>query len=405
MSVFPDSLTARIRRRSAAGLLSTLALAGLICGGAASAQAGVKPGVSQTAAGCPSSVGAVTAGGTVSSAGWPASSVPWHSVGQGWILADLATSATATGSQTLYLVSPGGQRYKLGQAPANSALKDWSGNGTSALFFSQGLNSTAGTVIVLNLHTGKASKFSVYSGSPYPSISFSRPSGTAILLQVAASQGGYLPLQRFSLTGTRQLCYPGSFSKAGQVAGNFAEIPNGTELVLNTSNGMEVVSNAGQPIRTLATQYGQDFCQMLNLWNSQTVLADCSGQLLAFPLSGAKPSKLTGAHDSGTFVGGWHLPSGTYAEAAACGTTWLEKLNSNGTDTYLAIPGAKNAGTVQPLGTYGNQLPLLLGGGCDTSFHYSFVDWYNPAANTAKTVAGGPAGGGYVTNAVLYPGS
>jgi len=61
-----------------------------------------------------------------------------------------------------------------------------------------------------------------------------------------------------------------------------------------------------------------------------------------------------------------------------------------------------NAGSVQPLGTMGNQLPLLVAGGCDGHYPYSFVDWYKPSTNTAKTVVGGPAGGGYVTGAVLF---
>jgi len=95
--------------------------------------------------------------------------------------------------------------------------------------------------------------------------------------------------------------------------------------------------------------------------------------------------------------------SGTYAEAAACGSTWLERLNPNGTAAMLTIPGAADAGTVQPLGAYGGQLPLLIGGGCDGHFGFSFVDWYNPAANTARTVLGGRAGGGYVANAILFP--
>ena len=121
------------------------------------------------------------------------------------------------------------------------------------------------------------------------------------------------------------------------------------------------------------------------------MLEDCAGQLLAYPLSGARPDQLTTSRDIGTFLGAWHLPGGTYAEAAACGTTWLEKLNRNGTATTLTIPGAANAGTVQPLGTYGGQMPLLIGGGCDGHFPYSFVDWYNPGAHTAKTVIGGRA--------------
>jgi hypothetical protein len=47
-------------------------------------------------------------------------------------------------------------------------------------------------------------------------------------------------------------------------------------------------------------------------------------------------------------------------------------------------------------------MPVLVGGGCDGHIAYSFVDWYNPATNTASPVVGGPAGGGYVTKALLF---
>ena len=56
---------------------------------------------------------------------------------------------------------------------------------------------------------------------------------------------------------------------------------------------------------------------------------------------------------------------------------------------------------MQPLGTYGALLPVLVGGGCDQRVAYSYVDMYHPAANTAEAVAGGQAGGGYVTEALL----
>ncbi len=390
----------RIRRRTAAASLSMLALAGVMGSGMTAAQASDQMAASPAAPGCPLSI---PANGPVSVASWYAApaGVPWRGVGRGWILADLAKSASATGQETLYLVSPGGQRYRLGRTPANATLEDWSGNGTNALFFAQGDNSTRAKVTVLNLHSGRASSFTVYSGAPFPSISFSRPSGEAILfLGPASEEGGFLPLQRFSLTGAREQCYPSKFPQAGAVDGGYQETADGTEIVVSTDNGMEVVSNSGQPIRALAIHVPSS-CQELNWWNSQSILANCSGQLLAYPLSGGRPEQLTTSRDAGTFLGAWHLPNGTYAEAAACGETWLEKLNRNGTATTLSIPGAAHAGTVQPLGTDGNQMPLLLGGGCDGHFPYSFVDWYNPGANTAKTVIGGPAGGGFVTQALL----
>jgi hypothetical protein len=375
MGTFTRTRTARLRRRVAAASLSMLCLVGVVCGGATAAHAGDR------------------------AAGW--AGAPWRSVGRGWILADLAKSASGRG--TLYLVSPGGQRYRLGLAPANASLEDWSGNGTKALFLSQGLDSTTATIIVLNLHTGQASSFREYSSSPYPGMSFSRPAGTAVLFQSGTtSDGTSLPVRRFSLTGAPELSYPTQFPQAGDFDGGYLENASGTELVLSTQNGLEVVTNAGQPVRVIVTRGPSGSCQLMNWWNNQSVLVDCSGQLLIYPLSGGRADQLTSSRDVAAFLGAWHLPSGTYAEAAACGSTWLERLNSNGTATILTIPGAADAGTVQPLGAYGNQLPLLIGGGCDGHYPFSFVDWYNPAANTARTVIGGPAGGGYVTNAILF---
>jgi hypothetical protein len=420
MGTFGIARAGRVRRRVAAAALSGLALAGVVCGGTATAQAsdlgtataataatgaaaatGATGAAGAAGAGCPASV---TGGTAVTTAGksWTAG-VPWRGVGRGWILAAAARSKSLGSPETLYLVSPDGRRYRLGPAPANATLEDWSGNGTNALFFSEPLgNSTTGSIIVLNLHTGRASRFTVYSGTAFPGLSFSRPAGTAILFQGNMPDGAYLPLQRFSLTGTRELCYPTRFAKAGAVDGGFRENASGTQIVFGTQNGLEVVSNAGRPTRALAIH--QPFsCELLNWWNTQSVLADCSGQLLAYPLSGGRPDQLTTSRDPGTFLGAWHLPSGTYAEAAACGSTWLERLSPNGTATTLTIPGAADAGTVQPLGTYGDQLPLLVGGGCDGHYAFSLVDWYNPAANTARTVIGGPAGGGYVVDAVLFP--
>jgi len=377
MRTFSRTRTPRLRKRLADVWLSVVVLIGVISGGATAARA------------------------VDSAAGW--AGAPWHSVGRGWILADVAKSKSSTGRGTLYLVSPGGQRYRLGPAPANTILEDWSGNGANALFFPVNPGLTTARITVLNLHTGRASSFTVSSDDPFPDIAFSRPGGAAILLQPGTtSSGASLPLERFSLTGALELSYPTQFPQAGAFDGHFLENASGTELVLNTQNGLEVVSNSGQPIRALAT-HGPGSCAGLNWWNSKSVVADCGGgQLLAYPLSGGRPEPLTSSRDEGTFLGAWHLPSGTYAEAAACGSTWLEKLNSNGTSTTLTIPGAANAGTVQPLGTMGDQLPLLVGGGCDGQYPYSFVDWYRPSTNVAKTVVGGPAGGGYVTGAVLF---
>jgi hypothetical protein len=284
---------------------------------------------------------------------------------------------------------------------------DWSGASQQALFVSQPGTTAKATIYVMNLKTGQANSFSVYSGDGYINLSFTRPSAQGVLvLSTASPSGGYLPLQLYSLAGTRQICYPNSFRGAGSGAEGYTESPAGPDLVLDTQNGLEVVSNAGQPVRFLAPPRGYNSCGLLNWWSNQTVLADCdtnnTSVVWAFPLSGAAPTQLTTARQSAVFMGVWRLPSGIYAQEAACGSSWLERLNPNGTGTQLIIPGAANAGNVFPLGTYGVQLPLLVTGGCDGSTPYSKVDWYNPSANTARTVLGGSAGG-FVADAELYP--
>jgi len=399
-----------LRRRAAVASVSVLAVAGVVAGGAATAPAAAGTGLA-AARTASAQAGAVTCPGSgrarsiaVPAGSW-ARNVPWHSVGRGWILADLAASQSASGRGTLYLVSPAGHRYRLGSAPAGAALADWSGDGTDALFFTQPPGSaTTGTITVLNLHTGAGTRFTVFSSNPFPGLSFTRPAGKQILFQAGTTANGTsLPLQRLTLTGTRTLCYPAQFSPAGGFDGQYLENAAGTELVLSTQNGLELVANDGQPIRALALQREVGACDLLSWWSSGSVLASCAGQLLVYPLSGGRPQRLTSSGDTAAFLGAWHLPSGIYAEAAACGSTWLERLNRNGTATRLTIPGAANAGTVRPLGTDGDQMPLLIGGGCDRHASFSFVDWYNPGADTARTVIGGRAGGGYVTAAVLFP--
>jgi hypothetical protein len=342
---------------------------------------------------------------------WAGSSAPWGSVGKGWILATVSAKESGTGPQMLYLVSPSGKRHQLGLAPAGATLEDWSGASMDALFLDQPESGTKATVSVLNLKTGQASGFTVYSPLTYPEISFTHPSsGPGILLLAAHdSTGGYLPVQRYSLNGTRQICYPNSFHGAGSGAFEYRESPGGPDLVLQTKNGLEVMSNTGHPVRFLSEPHGYTFCSPLNWWTNQVILAACSNnnstRVFAFPLSGAKPTAVTTARQSATFLGIWRLPSGTYAQEAACGSSWLERLNANGTGTMLTIPGAANAGNVTPLGTYGSQLPLWVSGGCDGHTPYSKIDWYNPKTNTATTVLGGSAGGGFVSDAILFPGS
>jgi len=398
--------SAHLRRLLLAGLM--IATAATATAATANASTASKPSTGSKAAATASSCGPTynTASGSASSR-WPGASVPWRSVGKGWILGTVTAKLSGLGPQTLYLVAPGGHRYLVGAAPSGATLTDWSGS-MNALFVSQPTNGSKATIYVLNLKTGQGNSFPVNApGGGYISLSFSRPSGQGIFVETnATATGGYRPLQRYSLTGARQQCYPNSFAGAGSGEEGYTESPAGPDLVLDTQNGLEVMSNAGQPIRFLRPPHGFSSCSALNWWSSQTVVANCSNkstnELWAVPLSGAKPTQLSSKGQAAVFFGAWRLAGHTYAQEAACGSSWLERLNSNGTGTQLTIPGAADAGNVKPLGTYGNQIALLVTGGCDGHTPFSKVDWYNPASNKATTVLGAPAGSGFVLDALLY---
>ncbi len=92
------------------------------------------------------------------------------------LLATVSAKESGTGPQTLYLVSPGGTRYQLGRAPAGSTLEDWSGASMDALFLDQPESGTKAAVSVLNLRTGQASGFTLYSPLTDTEISFTHPS-------------------------------------------------------------------------------------------------------------------------------------------------------------------------------------------------------------------------------------
>ena len=397
MSTFMSSV--RLRRLAMAGLMVTAAVT---AAQATAAHASIAKETSTTGCGPTYSTRM-----TLGQSSWPGASVPWHSVGAGWVLGTVAPSETVNAAETMYLASPSGQRYKVGAVPSGTYLVDWSAATMNALFVDQPTNGTKATIYVVNLKTGNGNAFYVYSGDGYIGLSFTRPSGQGILVQSTPSGSGYLPLQRYSLTGARQECYPNSFPGAGSGSEGFTESPAGPDVVLDTLNGMVVMSNGGTPISFLAPPSGFNSCTALNWWTSQSVVATCSSQsateLWALPLSGAKPTRLSTKGQSSTFLGAWRLGGRTYAQEAACGSSWLERLNTNGTGSMLTIPGAANAGNVEPLGTYASKLPLLVTGGCDGHTPFAKIDWYNPAANTVSTVLGGPAGGGFVISALLYP--
>ena len=221
------------------------------------------------------------------------SGVPWRDVGPGWVLAQYTTAVPEggkTGPATLYLVSPGGARYKLASWPDNRTapqLLAWSPDGKRALFQ---VFSGRGGVEQLTLATGRATTFALPGGAT--PIGYTTPGGLNIV--AGRTSGSQTILARYSLSG--RLTRPLGSSADGAVLYQ----PSGAGFVTGTGSGLKLVSNGGTLVRKLPVPgTSADTCNPVRWWNGSTILASCAPpntaapQLWLVPLGGGRPAALT----------------------------------------------------------------------------------------------------------------
>ncbi|HEV3294028.1 MAG TPA: hypothetical protein VG123_34030 [Streptosporangiaceae bacterium] len=305
-------------------------------------------------------------------------SVPWSHIGVGWVLTQYASAAPEGGSgpAALYLISPGGTRYRLASWPNwrfAPQLLAWSPDGQRALF--QVFSGKGGTE-VLTLATGQVSTF-VMPGAASP-IGFTTPRG----LNIVAGQpsGSGTSLARYSLSG--QLLQPLGYSADGQLL----YAPSGIEFLTGTSHGLKLVSNDGALIRNLPMPgTSANSCNPVRWWSSGTVLASCtppnsaSPQLWLVPASGARPTALTpprrvSSGDLGD-LDAWPLPSGLYVQSAGpCAVLQIFKQAGNGSITL--VPVLHTNGDNRVLTALGSRLLIQAPTSCAGSVS---LLWFNPA--------------------------
>jgi hypothetical protein len=359
--------------------------------------------------------------------------VPWSKVGPGWTLATWSPVTARqpgenpapgegdpkTADTTLYLVDPGGNRYAISTFSGDDArlnLTDWSGDGSHALF------ADGSKVISVDLHTGEQTTIPAQG---YPS--YTRPDGKA--LRVSTRFSGKQPgtLKRVDFAGNVQQTYPTEeLGGAGLFSGSYLEAPDGSQLVLATSNhgnelvprsddSLVVVGNDGRIIRTLPTPMQNADCTPVRWWAPTVVLANCSAergsgrQLWTVPIDGGAPTALTAVNSGqgddpgfGNDLGAgiaWELPSGTFLQSVGgCGTAFLSRLTPDGHTTRVDVPGMSQS--VFVIGAAGDK--LVLQGHVDCGGGTALVS-YDPAANTSTVLLGPPVNGGGVTEAIIFP--
>jgi hypothetical protein len=335
-------------------------------------------------------------------------SIPWSKVGPGWLLSEW--SAKVTSAPTLYLVDPLGGRYEIttGAATPSGGLVAWSGDGTRALFEAQTGSLARSRVTVLQLRSGRSNTFTV-TGYGGRSIGFTEPDGLGIIAAgISSATQTTTPVQRFDLQGALEYTYPKSFPQSGRIEGGILYTPDGTELVLATVGGFEVVANGGQPIRYLPMYAAAGTCQPTRWWAVGVVLATCTppnssiALLWLVPTNGGPPTQLTVTPKSGSGDYGdldaWSLPSGDYVQVAgACGYIYLAKLGLTRRTTPVTVPGA--VGSVIVIGAYDDELALTSHFACSPG--RSSLTWFNPATRVVTPLLGPPFAGSAGT-AILF---
>ncbi len=341
--------------------------------------------------------------------------IPWSQVGPGWLLSEWLPVAPSPSSApakrlTLYLVDPLGGRYVVTTVSAlGGDLVAWSGDGQRALFVTQ--TTTSLVVTVLQLPNGRSGTFKI-DGSGSRSIGFTEPDGLAIITSGQGPGGGAVRVQRLGLNGALEHAYPASFPRAGRITLNGEPLysPDGTELVLGTTHGFEVVVNSGQPLRYLPMGPGAGACQPARWWAAGVFLASCTPpdsipRLWLVPTNGEPPRPLTatpkpGSGDYGD-VDAWSLPGGDYLQdLGACGYIYLARLGRGGRTTPVKVPGTEADKSVRVLGANGDQLALISAFSCYPGS--ASLMWFDPATNAVTPLLGPPVNGGSVGMTLLW---
>jgi hypothetical protein len=407
-----------IKARTFWGRAGIVALAALLAAGCSSNDATEShPASDNPTATTSTAAGPLGARGVEGSIG----DVPWSEVGPGWMLAMWSPAvAVAPGAtppegspsqdspETLYLVNPAGGRYAIATFPLTpdqpGDLADWSGDGSHAVFVS-GVQGSSAVITDVDLHSGSRTSFTVDYG--YPSPRFTRPDGKALLLTLKDNK-----LERVDPAGNLQLTYP-TDKLAGKFTGEYLYTPDGTQLVLGTDAGLQLMGNDGTVGKALPLA-GTSGCSPVRWWGdgAKIVLAQCnlSGppQLWQIPVDGQAPTALTApitdpqSHDSGD-VDAWQLPGGTFVQyLGGCGAIFLGKLNPDGTTSKVSVPNVDLSHSIYVIGAHNGNLDLQAQvAGCGPA--QSLLD-YDPVAGTTTVLLGPPLNGGSVSKALPYAG-
>jgi len=336
----------------------------------------------------------------------PAAQVPWEQVGQHWTAAAWTQSPSAAGDlpATLYLVSPSGVRYAVGQVAATTQVLDVTPDGRRILVGNPGFSSLR----EWDVTSGVARTIPLETGAQPQSVRYTKPSGQALLVTYAA--GDRPVLERRTLEGQVQFRYP-EIPGLSVSSGPPLATADGLDLVAPTQTGMTLIGNAqGTVVRQFPLPAGAVGCAPVSWWSESIVLAQCVtvadgrevSDLWTFPVSGAPSSRLTRtapATGSPGYARAWAYSGGTLLQqTATCGEGNLDLLGASGIPAPVLVPVDVASGRRARLLAVRGDYAILTRSACDGP--PAFLVAYDLKTQMATPLLGATVNGGTVLSAV-----
>ena len=247
----------------------------------------------------------------------PRGAIPWAQVGPGWSAASWATSSQAT-SATLYLVSPSGTRYAIGDHPADRGLRHHVRRSPHPHRLERperrpGMGRRRRDVAHDPTRPARARPTRSRTARPC-----SRPTWS-------------VPARGRSAEGSTVR----SSSRSPPRPGMARITPDGLDLVAGTTSGLAVDGNAtGTVIRTLPAPSGYGSCQVVSWWPDGRALTRCAlggngvANLWLYPLDGSPATALTAATAASA------TPSATRTPCRSARERWSRRGSAAASDRW-----------------------------------------------------------------------
>ena len=314
--------------------------------------------------------------------------VPWSQVGAGWFVVTSNTSADP-GTETLWLISPLGGRYRIVswpavQQPTGGAIGSeipiaWSGDGRRVLM------SGDSSKHEIRLDTGAIRSVGV------DTVGYTAPSGTQFVALHEADSQQSMSLERVDASGAVQLVLT---TLPDRTNNRWLYSPDGATIYATGTAGVTEINNATAVAKTLLVQRDANVCDPVRWWAQGVILTMCENdagfRLWLLPIDGSQPRQITANPGTGgVWAGLGEVDAVTwktqlYAQGLrGCGVVGIDRVSSDTHVTAVTVPGSLDNDIL--VGAAPSGLAVLSTGECNLGGWFGF---FNPTSGVVTTIIG-----------------